>query len=260
MLAIWQIIAITLLALLVPIDKYGLTFGLRWPLITAFLMGIILGDMQTALYLGGTLQLMALGVASIGGSSVPEYSTAAIIATTIAVTTGGGAEAGLAIGIPVAMLGVQLDVFAKIINGFFVRKAETFAADNNFAAMERTLLIGPVIMGLTAAIPVFIAIQLGPEVVNRILEITPQWFTDGLNIAGRLLPAVGIALLLNYMPVKKYVFYLLLGFFLAAYLDVPILGVTIIGLVVSLKFFSDNKDKLFGQTGNAATSGGLEDE
>lgn len=263
MLSVWQVIIITMLAFLVPVDKYGMTFGLRWPIIPAFLMGFILGDMQTALYIGGTLQLMSLGVASIGGSSVPEYSTAAIIATTIAVVTGKGMEAGLAIGLPVAMLGVQLDVFAKILNGFVVRTSQNYANKKDFGKMIKILMVGPVITGLTAAIPVFLAISMGPEIVNKILEITPSWFISGLTIAGKVLPAVGIAMLLNYMPVRKYVYYLFLGFFFAAYLGVPILGVTIIGLIASMKYYSENQSKM-GTNGtssdNVANVGGLEDE
>lgn len=36
MLSVWQVIIITMLAFLVPVDKYGMTFGLRWPLYQLF--------------------------------------------------------------------------------------------------------------------------------------------------------------------------------------------------------------------------------
>ncbi len=255
MLSTVQIILITLLAFLVPVDKYGMTFGLRWPVITALITGLILGDVKTALYIGGTLQLMSLGVASIGGSSVPEYSTAAIIATTIATTTGQGMEAGLALGLPVAMLGVQFDVFAKISSLFIVKKSQTYANNKEFKKMNYILLLGIVFVGLTAAVPVFISITLGQSVVQSILNAMPTWFSTGLSIAGKVLPVVGIALLLNYMPVKKYFIYLLLGFFLAAYLNVPILGVTIVGVIASLNYYG-NETKI----GGTLVQGGLEDE
>lgn len=240
MLEIWQIAAVTLLAFLVPIDKYGLTIGLRWPIITGLILGFILGDMKTALFIGGTLELMALGVTSIAGSSVPEYSTAAIIAIVIASQTGQSMEAGLALGLPVAMLGVQFDVVAKIINGFIVRKSQIYANAGQFARMKRILLLGPVIMGLTAAIPVLLAITLGATAIKEVLTVMPAWFSNGLTIAGRVLPAVGIALLLNYMPVKRYFQYLLAGFFFVAWLNVPILGVTVVGLIAAIHYYSKN--------------------
>lgn len=262
MLSGWEIFIITFLAFLIPIDKYGLTLGLRWPIISSFILGIILGDIETALYVGGTLQLMSLGVASIGGSSVPEYSTAAIIATTIAVVTGKGMEAGLTIGLPVAMLGVQLDVLGKILNGFIVKRAQSYATNREYSKMLRIFLIGPVIYGITAAFPVFLAISMGPEVVNKILTITPEWFIQGLTVAGKILPAVGIAMLLNFMPVRKYIHYLLLGFFFSAYLNVPILGITIVGIIVALKHYDEIKKNSVSNscTNQSVDIGGLEDE
>lgn len=255
MLSVGQIILITFLAFLVPIDKYGMTFGLRWPVITALIVGLILGDVKTALYIGGTLQIMSLGVASIGGSSVPEYATAAIIATVIAVTTGQGMEAGLALGLPVAMLGVQFDVLAKISNAFIVKKSQVYANNKEFLKMNLILLVGMVFFGLTAAVPVFISITLGQSIIQSILNAMPAWFSQGLSIAGKTLPVVGISLLLNYMPVKKYFLYLLLGFFLAAYLHVPILGITIVGLIAALNYYGNNT-----KVEAAMPKGGLEDE
>lgn len=63
---------------------------LIYPGIIGPITGLLLGDLSTGLLIGGTLQLMALGVAAIGGASVPNYGVAAIIATTIAVLTGQG--------------------------------------------------------------------------------------------------------------------------------------------------------------------------
>ncbi len=47
-------------------------------------------------------------------------------------------------------------------------------------------------------------------------RVMPQWFLSGLTLAGKMLPAVGIAMLLRYMPTGKYFQYLLVGFFLSA--------------------------------------------
>ena len=87
-LSLWQNLALIILAFMVPVDKYGFTFGLRWPVITAMIAGAVVGDMNTALIIGGTLQLMSLGVASIGGSSVPEYGVGAVIGVAIGVSSG----------------------------------------------------------------------------------------------------------------------------------------------------------------------------
>ena len=68
---------------------------------------------EQRLYIGGTFTLMSLGVAALGGSSVPDYGVATIIACAFAKTTGQGPEVGMTIGLPVGMLGVQMDVYIR---------------------------------------------------------------------------------------------------------------------------------------------------
>ena len=51
------------------------------PLIAAFVTGLVVGDVQTGLMIGGTLELMALGVYTYGGATIPEYSVGAILGT-----------------------------------------------------------------------------------------------------------------------------------------------------------------------------------
>ncbi|EGF47400.1 PTS system, IIC component, partial [Lacticaseibacillus rhamnosus MTCC 5462] len=38
-----------------------------------------MGDIQTGLVVGSTLQLMVLGVGTFGGASIPDFATGAII-------------------------------------------------------------------------------------------------------------------------------------------------------------------------------------
>lgn len=255
-LSMIQIILLVILAFLIPIDKYGMTFGLRWPVITGFLAGLILGDLKTCLFVGGTLQLMSLGVAPIGGSSIPEYAVGAIIASTLAVTTGQGVEAGLAIGLPVAMLGVQFDVIAKISQSLVVKTAQNFCNNKNFKAMYSILMCGPLIMGLTAAIPVALCLLISPQLVSDILAALPSWFTGGLSIAAKMLPVVGIAILLEVMPTKKYFVAIVLGYFLVAYLNVPMLGVAIVGGIIAATFYQMKSNTVIA----TVDEGGIGDE
>ncbi|MEJ5018095.1 PTS sugar transporter subunit IIC, partial [Enterococcus faecium] len=79
---IFQIIMLTILAFIKHVDYYGIpmifvNYAVFWGLFT----GILMGDIKTGLIVGGTVQLMSLGVAGFGGSSVPDYGTCAIIAT-----------------------------------------------------------------------------------------------------------------------------------------------------------------------------------
>ena len=79
----------------------------------------------------------------------------------------------------------------------------------------------------------------GPKLVGGIINYIPDWLSSGLSIAGGLLPAVGIGLLLRYLPVKSYFGYLIVGFVAAVYLDIPILGVALIGFAIALIIYKN---------------------
>ena len=89
-----------------------------WPVCTGFVMGLITGDWNTSLVIGGTLQLMSLGVTALGGASIPEYGVATIVSIFIATRTGVSTGEAVAVGLPVGMLTLQLDVFVKYVNTF----------------------------------------------------------------------------------------------------------------------------------------------
>lgn len=88
----------------------------------------------------------------------------------------------------------------------------------------------------------------------------PEWLMTGLKTAGGVLPVVGVGILLRYLPTKQYIPYLLLGFFLAAYLKVPMLGVSIVGMVAAMLVFKRDGAKGTTQatTGNGDFEGGYD--
>ena len=253
----WQIIAIIVLAAIKAIDFHTTQMVIFNSVFFGAMTGLVLGDVTTGLMIGGTLQLMSLGIVALGGSSMPDYPVATIIATTIAITTGMGMEAGLALGIPVGMLGVQFDVIAKILNGFIAKKAQDYANAREFSKMNGTIRLSLLVVTLVTVIPVGLSITLGRAVVEAVLAAMPVWFTGGLAIAGGVLPAVGIAMLMTYMPVGKFINYLLFGFVASAYLNLPIMGVAIVGFALAFGYYHK---KLQEETAVAANMGVLEDE
>lgn len=255
-----QAILIILLSFWMVIDQQGFVITTWFPIMVGLFVGLIMGDMETAMVIGGTFQLMALGVANIGGSSVPNWGLASLVGTYVAIKTTGNIEeakaVALAVGVPVGMLGIQLDVLAKILNSYVAQGAEKALAAKEFKRMNRILMIGPLIFGLSTAIPTALCVFWGDSIVKVILAVVPQWFTDGLSIAGSMLPVVGIALLLQVMPTKKYLTMLIIGFVLAAYLQLPILGVSLVGFAIAYYYFTTNMKKSVTETTDVAMDEG----
>lgn len=251
-----QILLLTIYAFVAIYDALETDIGLSKPIQAGFFTGLVMGDVTLGLAVGATLQLMILGVSTYGGASIPDFMTGAIIGTAFGVISGKGIEFAIGLAVPIGLLLVQLDVLARFTNTFFQHRADKYADEGNFKKVETMNILGIIPWGLSRAIPVFIALLFGHEIVDSLVKVFPAWLMNGLSVAGRVLPALGIAILLRYLPVKKYSAYLLIGFVLAAYLKIPMVGVAIIGLALGLLVYQRSQR----EAQNAFAGGVNEDE
>jgi PTS system mannose-specific IIC component len=251
---VFQIIALTLYAFLAILDGLGTDIGLSKPIQAGFFAGLVMGDVTTGLIVGATLQLMILGVGTYGGASIPDFMSGALLGTVFAVISGKGAEFGIGLAVPIGLFLVQIDVLARFSNTYFQHKADKYAEVGDTKGIERMNILGALPWGLSRAIPVFLALIFGSTIVQSLLKVFPNWIMGGLKVAGGILPALGIAILLRYLPVKRYIAYLLLGFVLAAYLKVPMVGVAIAGLAVAYINYHNS------EATNMLTGGASQDE
>jgi PTS system mannose-specific IIC component len=72
--------------------------------------------------------------------------------------------------------------------------------------------------------------------VGFITEKIPEWLITGLGVSGKILPAMGIAILMRYLPIKKYYPFMILGFAIAAFMGVNLVGVAIVGFSIAAIF------------------------
>lgn len=220
MIAWWQILLLTLYA------GYQIMDELNWytcagsAVFSGMITGLIMGDLQTGLFIGGSMQLTVLGVGTFGGASRIDANSGTLVATAFAVSAGMNPETALAaIGVPVAAILVYTDIAGRFANTFFGHMCDADIEKMNWGAYNVHYLLGAVSWMLSRMIPVFLALAFGQGVVEGIttaLNGDWKWLGDGLSVAGGALPAVGFAILLRYLPVKKHVAYLLLGFVVAA--------------------------------------------
>lgn len=96
----WQILLITIYAGFAFYDGNNTTFGTVKPTMAGFFAGLVLGDVTTGLVVGGTLNLLVLGIGNFGGASIPDYMTGALLGTAFAIQSGQGAEFGVTLADP----------------------------------------------------------------------------------------------------------------------------------------------------------------
>lgn len=238
-----QIILLTLLSFMSIIDALTFGIGIQFPMISGMFAGLIVGDLKLGLLIGATLQLMVLGVGTYGGASIPDFTTGAIIGTAFAYTSNQGTEFAIALAVPVGLLMVQLDILARFTNTFFLHRVDKSIEELDMKGISKNVILGALPWGLSRAIPVFLMLMFGQGVVNNIIENFPDWLMGGLKVAGGLLPVVGIAVLLRYLPVKRFLPFLIIGFFFTAFLNVPMIGVSLIGFAMALIYLKATLDK-----------------
>ncbi|MGG6797001.1 UNVERIFIED_CONTAM: PTS sugar transporter subunit IIC [Streptococcus canis] len=242
-ISLLQILSLICLAILAGIDPYISGLQLSKPAISGFLAGVIMGDIKTGLLVGSTLQLMVLGVGTFGGSSIPDFGTGAIIGTALGVVSGKGIEFAIGISVPVGLLLVQLDIFARFCGVFFLHRIDKHIDNENFHKISLDAWLSLLPIALSRAIPVGLCLIFGNEVVNTVLNYAPDWLMGGLKLAGAILPVVGIAILLHYLPIKSFFGFLIAGYVLAAYLKIPMMGISFVGLAAALIHYKKLQDR-----------------
>lgn len=264
-LNIIQILLLSLLGVIAILDSLTLSLQIFSPVASGFIAGIIVGDISSGLYIGGSLQLLILGVSTYGGASIPDYTSAAIISTALVATSGGSLtpEAAMTLAVPVGLLLINFDILARYSNTFIVQRIEADIENGKYESAVRKNLLGILTWGASRFIPIFIALILGNAYMVSIMDWVQnniQWLLDGLSVAGGLLPVVGIAILCRYLPIKQYFYYAILGFLLVAYINVPITGVALFGLVIAFVLYNQEDKLVIANTNESAKESSLTSE
>ena len=80
----------------------------------------------------------------------------------------------------------------------------------------------------------FVGAFFGSEIATAFIEKVPVWLTNGFAAAGRAMPALGVAILLNYLPITKQWYFAIMGFILVCFLNLPMIAVGLIGLITAI--------------------------
>ena len=232
----WQILLLTLYSAYQICDELTIVSSAGSPVFAGFITGLIMGDLTTGLFIGGSLQLFVLGVGTFGGASRIDATSGAVLATAFSVAQGYKPELAIAtIAVPVATLLTYFDILGRMTTTYFAHRVDAAIERFDYAGIERNYLLGALPWALSRALPVFLALAFGGTFVEAIVDGVAgvKWLAAGLTLAGRMLPGLGFAILLRYLPVKRNLHYLALGFGLTAMLTVLYSNIQTLGGAVS---------------------------
>lgn len=207
-------------------------FAFMRPLVSGFVVGLILGDPVKGTIIGATINAVYIGYMSVGGSAPADILIAGVLGPAMGILADMTPEMALAFAVPVAMIGNSINVLKMSLFSFFAHWADRYAEEGDMRGIVWLNIVPGTLFALVyPGLVTFLAVQYGAGPIQSLLSLLPAPVISGITVAGKLLPAVGYALLLRYMTTDLGVLpAFFVGFVLAAYLKLDIMAVVILGV------------------------------
>ncbi len=220
-------------------------------IVLSFGLGVILGDIPTALLCGaiGELAFMGFGVGA-GGTVPPNPIGPGIIGTLMAITLPSVTpESALSISIPFAVAIQFLQTAIYTLRSGAQQSAIKALEKQQFKkfhmASNMTILLFAIVGFVLGFLGAF-----SMETLEAFVNIIPKWLLDGLTVAGGMLPAIGFAMIMSVMLKKELIPFALIGYILAAYFKLPVIGIALVGAVFAIKHFISSENATASSASN----------
>ena len=240
-LSIIAIILVIVIAFLAGMEGILDQFQFHQPLVACSLIGLVTGNLEAGVMLGGSLQMIALGWANIGAAVAPDAALAAV-ASSIILVLGGQGEAGvataIAIAIPLAVAGLFLTMIVRTIAVPLVHLMDAAAEKGNIRRIELLQILGVCLQGLRIAIPAAALLFIPADAVKEALNSMPEWLTTGMAIGGGMVVAVGYAMVINMMANREVWPFFIIGFVVAAISQLTLIALGALGIALALIYLN----------------------
>lgn len=237
MITLWQAVLIALVAVLTELD--GNIFGenkMREPIVTGFLVGLILGDVQKGLMLGAQMQLMWMGATAIGPTAGLDIGTGGTVGAAVAISTGTGLESAIMFGVPVSVIMQFVNTLIMAAYSGVMLEADKAIDQLKLGKLAGLHWLCVFISALKTFTLIFMLMFLGGDLIDAIVSGLPAWASNGLNGIAALLPCLGFALLMSIIMDGSLWAYFILGFVPAAFVgfDLNMVGMAAIAVAIAL--------------------------
>lgn len=254
-MSIISIILVVLVAFLAGMEGIIDEFQFHQPLVACTLIGLVTGNLEAGIVLGGTLQMIALGWANIGAAVAPDAALASVASAIILVLGGQGVKgvpSAIAIAVPLAVAGLFLTMIVRTIAVPIVHLMDAAAEEGNIRTVEMWHIIAVCLQGVRIAVPAAALLFIPAQTVQSFLESMPAWLTDGMAIGGGMVVAVGYALVINMMATKEVWPFFIIGFVVAAISQLTLIALGALGVALALIYL--NLSKMGGSSNNGGGS------
>ena len=257
-MSIISMVLVVFVAFLAGLEGILDQFQFHQPLVACTLIGLVTGNLAAGVMLGGSLQLIALGWANIGAAVAPDAALASVAAAIIMVLGGDFSSKGIAVAqgvaIPLAVAGLFLTMIVRTLSVGLVHGADAAAKKGDIKGVERAHFIALFMQGARIAIPAALLLMIPAESVKSALEAMPAWLSEGMQIGGGMVVAVGYAMVINMMATREVWPFFAIGFALAAVSELTLIALGAIGVAIALIYLALSKKGGNGGAGATASS------
>lgn len=245
---------IILIALFIYLGSIGSIVGntIGWytlgrPLVAAFIVGLIMQDVQSAMIVGIALQIMYMGNVTPGGAVAWDLSYATYIGTAGALVFGKGLDSTELIGMAVIFAGIGGLVGQLMWNVSYAlnlplnRIAQKYAAQGETRKMWiPNVALAQTIGFLCRVVPALVVLTSMTAASQQadFALLIPGWVTTALGIFGGMMAALGMGIILSFLWKKQYqIVIFLAGFILVTYFELSMMAVAVIGVIIAVLYF-----------------------
>lgn len=226
-----------------PIKGGRFTVILTRPLCIAFVIGLIMGDMKSAMIIGSVIQAAYIGIVFVGGfASMPQITISQWFAIPIAILEGGDAEFALTICLAFSGVEQLVRTATNNLKIFQLEWGDSLIKKGNLKAGYWAYYSSTIWEFLKFMIIVPIACLVGASTISGIIDALPPQILEILNVFVGFCPLVGFGMLLvSLVNEKTQLIYFLLGFTMFKVMGLDIITITIIALAIAYIMYNCTK-------------------
>lgn len=230
---------------------FGITGGfyiLGRPLVAGLIIGLIFGDVTAGVLCGLAVQPVFIANLSTGGATNSEITYASYGGIGLAMATTQDPAIAVTLSVLIGQtFGLIFYNTRMALYSFWNNRAQKAAENIDDKGIALNHVYYPAISTfIFRAVPVWLAVYYGQGAVNWMLDNIPEVVTDIITVLGGVLPALGIALLMNILVKEKiHLIYFFAGFVLLAFAGLNMIALTFIAaLVAYIVYLSSAKTKV----------------
>ena len=205
-------------------------YVLSRPLVSGFLIGLIMGDVQTGIIVGVAVQVVYIALVTPGGQMPQDLNAAAYIGVGLGV-----------MAVKAGAIGTIFQNFMMMTNSFWNARAIKAAEQGDYKGLAFNHWVGPQLLQFCyRVIPTVAVLYLGQNLATDIIAMFPvdSFVMRALTALGGMLPAVGVAILLKQVTKKNIeIVRFLFGFALVAALGINMITIAIFGAFFAYSYF-----------------------